>query len=82
MRCDIGRLICGLFCGRIHVISVNSLIYNLLLAEKVRRRRQLGVTSDESSALQDCSVSTIEQSAVTADENSVAALSEPSLGEV
>jgi 6-methylpretetramide 4-monooxygenase / 4-hydroxy-6-methylpretetramide 12a-monooxygenase len=33
MRCDIGRLICGLFCGRIHVISVNSLIYNLLLAE-------------------------------------------------
>jgi hypothetical protein len=35
MPCDIGHLICGLFCGLIHGISANSLIYNLLLAEQL-----------------------------------------------
>ena len=30
-----GCLVCGLFCGPLHVTSVNSLIYNWLLAEQL-----------------------------------------------
>jgi len=32
--CNFGCLICGLSCGPLHETSVNSLIYNWLLAEE------------------------------------------------